>query len=110
VTSLLTCAACVHAAAHGWWGPGVRGTHCPECHRSWSSPVQVHCVVCHEQFATDNVARLHWTRTGHVHPATVDRLAPHHERDGVVWRRTGGRPERPEVAWAPTHVAMTVTS
>jgi hypothetical protein len=50
----------------------------------------VHCVVCHEQFASDGVARLHWTKAGHVHPSTVTRLRGCEERHGLVWRRADG--------------------
>jgi hypothetical protein len=64
----------------------------------------VHCVVCHEQFASDGVARLHWTKAGHVHPSIVARLAGCEERHGLVWRRADGQgweragPYRPRAA------------
>ena len=82
------CPVCAHAQAHGWWGQA--GTHCRDCHRSWTSTVQVHCVVCHETFASDRVARLHWTKAGHLHPGTIAQLAGHDERHGLVWRRADG--------------------
>jgi hypothetical protein len=62
------------------------GVHCKGCHRDWVSLSQAHCTVCHEQFATDGVARRHWTKPGHVHPNEVSRLVAHEERYGTVWR------------------------
>lgn len=55
-----TCAPCAHAAEHGWWGPDHPGTHCRDCHRSWTSLAQAHCVTCHQQFVSALVADSHW--------------------------------------------------
>jgi len=56
------------------------------CHRSWVSMTQVHCVLCHQNFASDGVAQLHWTKDGHVHPSQHRRFEVHPEAHGPVWR------------------------
>lgn len=55
----MTCGPCDHAAAHGWFGPDHKGTHCSTCHRSWSSLKEAHCTICHQHFSADSVAALH---------------------------------------------------
>lgn len=46
------CAICAYAATHGWWGPDHTGTHCRDCHRSWTGTTQAHCAGCHEHFTS----------------------------------------------------------
>lgn len=68
-------------------------THCRDCHTTWKSFAQVHCTVCHCQFATDTTADYHWIgedkkRAGvHVHPSEVAALVCVEEQFGPVWRR-----------------------
>lgn len=58
--SLTDCAPCAYAREHGWWGPAHRGTHCRDCHHSWTSRKEAHCTVCHEHFASVTAAEMHW--------------------------------------------------
>jgi hypothetical protein len=58
-SSLEDCQPCDHAAREGWWGPGHRGTHCQDCHRSWTGYAEAHCAECHLHFSTDHVAAAH---------------------------------------------------
>ena len=78
------CSVCAFAAANGHWGQP--GTHCKDCHRSWVSTAQAHCTLCHENFATDGVANLHWVRNEHTNPSRVRKLESHAEAFGTVWR------------------------
>jgi hypothetical protein len=80
------CLTCAYADRNGSWPTDHHGTHCRTCHRSWVSRAQVHCVLCHENFATHGVADLHWPRAGHVHPSEVPKLDRHDEANGPVWR------------------------
>ncbi len=56
-----TCEPCAYSAEHGWWGPlANRGnSHCPQCHRTWRSTTECHCVGCCRQFATERAFGLH---------------------------------------------------
>lgn len=61
--------------------------------------VQVHCSVCHEQFASYGVANLHWGSgksnkapaysAQHLDPATVPALA---QDEKGVWHMAAKRP------------------
>jgi hypothetical protein len=90
-----SCPVCAYAAAHGSWPPDHRGTHCPECGRSWAAKRQSHCALCHQSFSADSVGDKHRvdgkcltsdemrervTNTG----KPVFRMDT--TRDGVVWR------------------------
>ncbi len=59
------------------------GSHCRHCHAEWRGMTKAHCVVCHQTFASNRVADLHWTRNGHVDASTVARLT--RDAEGV-WR------------------------
>jgi hypothetical protein len=40
------CSLCCHAAEFGWWGLGVRGTHCRGCGDSWTGTCGgSHCLL-----------------------------------------------------------------
>lgn len=58
-SSVEVCEPCEHADREGWWGPGHRGTHCRNCHRSWTGYAEAHCVECCLHFSTDRVADAH---------------------------------------------------
>jgi hypothetical protein len=75
------CSICQYARQHGGWPSGHKGTHCRDCHHSWSGSSQAHCVVCHGQFATNGVGDHHWLHGRHVDPSTVDGL--HLGTDGI---------------------------
>ncbi len=79
------CPICAHARAHGAWGQP--GTHCRECHRSWTSTAQAHCTACHQQFGSNRIAEMHWVRGEHRDPRRVASLAVCDETYGSVWRR-----------------------
>lgn len=64
MTTQMTCDPCAHADAHGWWGPDHAGTHCRDCHRSWTAPKQAHCARCHEQFNSERVFDTHLSHCG----------------------------------------------
>jgi hypothetical protein len=81
------CSACTYADEHGSWP--MPGTHCRDCHRSWVSMSQAHCVLCHENFATDGVAEKHWIKGVHTHPSDVPKLECREEGHGPVWRGAG---------------------
>lgn len=49
----MTCAPCMYAADHDWWGPNHVGTHCPGCHRTWTGLAERHCAVCHLHFSSE---------------------------------------------------------
>jgi hypothetical protein len=70
------CRPCIHAALFGWWGPPLikdlnASTHCHRCHRSWRGVKEAHCVICCEQFASNEASSLHWVDDGHMHPSEV---------------------------------------
>lgn len=79
--------------------PGVKTgytiTHCRDCHTTWKSLSQAHCVICHEQFSTDGTADAHWVSTNkklklpgeHTHPSEVSALKCVEEQFGPVWQR-----------------------
>lgn len=77
------CKLCQHADEHGSWGQN--GTHCRDCHRSWTSLVQEHCTLCHQQFSTTSVADRHWKSGVHVHPAEIAWFSKSEEAYGEVW-------------------------
>lgn len=62
------CDICAYAAEHGSWPPSHRGTHCHDCHRSWTSLKEAHCTVCHEHFSTDGHAQSHRGPHGYCIP------------------------------------------
>ena len=70
-----TCEICEYGRAHACWPPEHKGTHCGDCHRSWTGTREAHCVVCHAHFTGDSVADLHWVKgKGHQAPETVEGL------------------------------------
>jgi hypothetical protein len=68
------CAVCVSATDNAHWP--MPGTHCRDCHRSWTSKAEAH--VCHQHFVTNGVADRHWRAVApgrqpgeHLDPMTV---------------------------------------
>lgn len=60
------CDICAYADVHGSWPKSLRGTHCRDCHRSWSGFRESHCAavrpdgsVCCLHFSADSVAEKH---------------------------------------------------
>lgn len=78
----MTCLSCIAAKRDGHWPHD--GTHCRECHRTWTSFVEAHCVVCHLHFSTNNTADLHDSLCSDDAQATRRALASA--------RRTAGTP------------------
>jgi hypothetical protein len=115
------CDPCVHAAEHGWWGSGFRGTHCRDCHVTYpSSQRWGHCARCHETFSgvrtfdlhqrfdaetgdlsTDCLCTVAVSRAGQKPPYGAPRsrrwavgnetLTYHHAEWGAFWRRDAPR-------------------
>lgn len=100
VTVALGCPRCAHGTAHGWWGylDGSKniGAHCKDCHRNWTGTTQIHCVMCHLQFATEGAFGRHVRSQGErvwcKHPETISRLECRETTYGPVW---GFSPKRP---------------
>ena len=92
-TTPSACLVCAFATKHGHWP--MKGTHCRDCHRSWTSHAQAHCVRCHEQFASNGTAERHWGRGGEHRDPVVAGLVAHDEAYGTVWRRPG------DAGWQP---------
>ena len=67
----MSCSICNHASEHGHWGQS--GTHCPRCHRSWTSTSQAHCTRCCAHFAGPTLFDAHLTAHGCEEPSTVTR-------------------------------------
>jgi len=63
------CRICAYAKVHGSWPLDHAGTHCRRCCASWTGTARAHCNVCHETFASNKVADLHWPRGRHKAPA-----------------------------------------
>jgi hypothetical protein len=89
------CEICEYAKKHHGWPPALKGTHCSECHQSWTGFVRAHCVRCCETFSTDGVAQHHWTADGHRHPSEI---AEFWQDAGGYWHHGGRRPALPK--WA----------
>ena len=66
-----SCAICAYAEDYGSWPPEHKGTHCSHCHASWTGLVMAHCVVCHQTFASNGTADLHWSGERHIDPGLV---------------------------------------
>lgn len=61
----MDCSICTYAKANGWWGPELRsGTHCRDCHRSWTGLKEIHCVLCCKHFSTPENLDKHKTSAG----------------------------------------------
>lgn len=87
------CPTCDYAKRHAHWP--TPGTHCPGCHRTWTSRSQAHCAGCHEQFSTANGFDLHFPRcvSRHGVSETGEVEYPGMVRDeGGVWRRPAPTP------------------
>jgi RNA polymerase subunit RPABC4/transcription elongation factor Spt4 len=87
MTESLDCPVCAFAAEHHYWP--MPGTHCKDCHRSWTSLSQAHCITCHEQFATNGVSDRHWIKGHHIHPSFIAEagdLVLRDEAAGPVYR------------------------
>jgi hypothetical protein len=93
------CDICTYARLHAGWPPQHRGTHCRDCHRSWTGLARAHCVVCHATFSTNGTADLHWSSSGydanHLDPASVTNR--HGEPllvldEKGIWHRAGRKP------------------
>lgn len=66
------CPLCAYAKEHGSWPTSHRGTHCHDCHRSWTGLREAHCTVCCAHFSTDAHAESHRGPRGTcIPPASV---------------------------------------
>ncbi|HEY7822149.1 MAG TPA: hypothetical protein VIG24_04925 [Acidimicrobiia bacterium] len=76
------CATCIHADKFGEWPTTHKGTHCRDCHRSWTSLKEAHCRVCHQHFSADSVADSHEPYCTTDPTATVQSMQEATRRDG----------------------------
>lgn len=53
------CRICVVALETGSWPVEHKGSHCPDCHRSWAGRRESHCPGCHAHFSADSVGDKH---------------------------------------------------
>lgn len=96
------CSTCDYADVHAHWP--MPGTHCRDCHRSWTGTGQAHCTICHEQFASNGVSDRHWTKSGHVQPSEVDSLVV---SDGV-WH--GAVSDQESARLARVHAGVAISA
>lgn len=82
------CLTCAYADEHGSWPPDHRGTHCRDCHRSWTSKREAHCARCCGHFTSDTLAERHW----------CDGRSREPERHRIGCDGRHGRP------WEPQHI------
>jgi hypothetical protein len=71
---------------------------CSDCQRSWSGLSKAHCVTCHETFASNSVADLHWIGRRCVVPSTVidvNGARKLTQDDEGVWQLVGIRSPAP---------------
>lgn len=102
----LVCEPCDHAWRHGWFGPTVEGgTHCggaDGCHRSWRSPKEAHCTVCHQHFSADSAADLHEPHCSRDRAATREGMQAACTRGGnPVFDRRSRAGGEVWVRWTP---------
>lgn len=89
------CGPCGHNRKFGWNGGG---SHCRDCHRSWTSKREAHCATCHNHFSNPGNFDIHRTGTGCIPPADVKtktgkpKLRILVRALGPVWVSTGERP------------------
>lgn len=67
----MTCTVCEETDRVGWLTQS--GSHCRDCHRSWTSKKQAHCPTCCAHFSTPNLFDAHLLARGCQDPATVTR-------------------------------------
>lgn len=106
----VACEICVYANEHGSWPTDHRGTHCRECHRSWSGKREVHCAACCLHFSADSVADKHYVRGQCLDP--IDMLtrtaqngdllfrADQDARGQKIWRHGASLPVISKPRWA----------
>lgn len=90
----MNCDVCAYAAEHGWWGPDFMGTHCRNCHRSWTGKTESHCASCHESFTSVEPFDIHLEHCTGDPATTRERLADLSRSDGnpllALRERKGG--------------------
>ena len=101
----MSCKDCDHATDTGSWTQELLnrgGTHCRDCHRSWVSKVEAHCVVCHCHFSTNSTADIHNPYCSPDHDQTLDSLLSARKKDGNPVLALRDRSYGPVlVSWSP---------
>ncbi len=69
----MNCQVCIEAS-HGAWPRWHQGTHCRDCHRSWSTKSAAHAMCCHRTFSSNSAADMHLVRGVCTDPATLPRF------------------------------------
>ena len=80
----MSCSICSDSTQHGSWPSDHRGTHCWDCHRSWSGFREAHCTECHQHFSSDLLAERH--RVGYQCSTVEDMLRTVTESGKLVFR------------------------
>lgn len=86
----MTCPICVEAT-HGAWPRSHKGTHCRDCHQSWTSKTAAHTMCCHLTFTSNSAADAHLVKGNCTHPATLPAFELITRADGhQYWMPTTG--------------------
>ena len=86
----MTCRVC-DESTRGAWPRWFHGTHCRDCHQSWTSKTAAHSLCCHRTFSSNDAADRHLVRGVCTDPATITRFQLISRPDGnQYWTpRTG---------------------
>lgn len=78
-------------STHGAWPRTHRGTHCRDCHQSWTSKTAAHTLCCHRTFSSNSAADDHLIRGACTDPATLPAFDLITRADGhQYWMPTSG--------------------
>lgn len=106
MTTPVECPVCEHNRLHGWTGLR-KGSHCRDCHRTWTGLREAHCTLCCAHFTTPANFDRHLTRAGCQPPAGVvdkagaPRLVAIERASGLVWTANAPNGFRMSAANAP---------
>lgn len=66
----MNCRVCA-GSTQGAWPRRHKGTHCRDCHESWTSKTAAHAMCCHRTFSSNTAADAHLIRGKCTDPATI---------------------------------------
>lgn len=87
-----TCVPCGHASEHGWFGL-KSGTHCRQCHRTWTGAKQAHCVTCCRHFSSPSTFDFHFGKEGE-HRDPMQKNREFRQADDGTWFKAQSSEER----------------
>lgn len=64
------CIVCAESTK-GAWPRWHKGTHCRDCHKSWTSLTAAHSMCCHLTFSSNSAAEAHLVRGHCTDPSTL---------------------------------------